>query len=347
MALDDTNLIDIILINDLSLFSSFFSSFLCPFPFLSFVCFNDKQCGQMCASNVGNAFPVIWQDTMSILQDQVPAQSFETIRTIMEGDGMDMEKTFSDFERTPIGAASIGQVHRAVLRATGEPVVVKVCYPHVERLLKGDVRTIKLFARLAQPVHVPALEEVEVQFATEFDYRQEGRHLQEIADNLKRVGYAGTDAMCQIPRPFLRYCTKHVLVMSELGGKKLVTALREDLERQATRTGQSVEQLLQRQHSSLRQFEHDTNAPEAATHDGDSPRGPTAAQYQTWIALADSQRRFANWTSFVYNASFGWVTGQPKPYQDKSVLPLNHAKLIDDLLVIHGHEVLVDGVFNG
>ena len=301
----------------------------------------------MCASNVGNAFPVIWQDTMSILQDQVPAQSFATIRSIIQGDGMDLEQTFSEFETTPIGAASIGQVHRAVLRDTGEPVVVKVCYPHVERLLKGDVRTIKLFAQLAQPVHVPALEEVEVQFATEFDYRREGQHLQEIGDNLKRAGYAGKDARCQIPEPYLRYCTKHVLVMSELKGQKLVTALREDLERQAARRGQSVEQLLQRQNSSLRQFQHETSVPEAAAHDGNSPRGPTAAQYQTWIGLANSQRRLANGSAFLYNASVGWLAGKPRPYQDKSVLPLNHAQLIDDLLLLHGHEVLVDGVFNG
>lgn len=285
---------------------------------------------------------------MSVLQDQVPAQSFDTICEILQKDGVDMEQTFASFEETPIGAASIGQVHRAVLRKTGEPVVVKVCYPHVERLLKGDVRTIKLFAQLAQPVHVPALEEVEVQFATEFDYRREGQHLHEIRQNLQRAGYAGDDDQtCRIPRPHLEYCTKHVLVMSELQGTKLVTALRQDVERQAARRGQSVDQFLQRQNSSLRRFQQETAVPEAAPHDGHSPQGPTAAQYQRWIQLADSQRRLDNANAFLYNWTVGWMTGQPKPYQDKSVLPLNHAQLIDDLLLLHGHEVLVDGVFNG
>jgi len=50
----------------------------------------------------------------------------------------------------------------------------------------------------------------------------------------------------------------------------------------------------------------------------------------------------------LYNATVGWVPGVPKRvYEDKSVLPLNHARLVDDLLAIHGHEVLVDGEFNG
>lgn len=302
------------------------------------------KCGQMCASNVGNAFPRIWQDTMAVLQDQVPAQPFQTIKDIVSAE-LDWHATFSSFEETPIGAASIGQVHRAVLRETGEHVVVKVCYPHVERLLRGDVRTVKLFAKLAQPVHVPALEEVEVQFATEFDYRREGAHLQEIATNLKKANLAGKDGVCQIPQPHLRLCTKHVLVMEELPGTKLVTALRKDLEQQAARLGKTVDQLMKEMHLDM----HEAASPETATHNGTdiTPQGPSAAQYQRWIGLMDSQRRLGNFWASLYNVSVRWFTGSAREVVDKSVLPLNHAQLIDDLLYVHGHEVLVDGVFNG
>lgn len=115
------------------------------------------KAGQMCASNVGNAFPEVWQDTMSVLQDECPAQPFEVIKQIVSSE-LDWN-VFRSFDPEPIGAASIGQVHRAVLQ-DGTPVVVKVCYPNVERLLRGDVRTIKMFAQVAQPVHVPGLEEV-------------------------------------------------------------------------------------------------------------------------------------------------------------------------------------------
>lgn len=287
------------------------------------------KCGQMCASNVGDAFPVIWQDTMAVLQDQVPPQTFETVKAIVSKE-LDWDATFSSFDTTPIGSASIGQVHRATLRDTGEHVVVKVCYPHVERLLRGDVRTVKLFAKLAQPVHVPALEEVEQQFATEFDYRREGQHLEEIRLNLQAAGWAGPDGVCQLPVPFLPLCTKHVLVMQELEGEKLVDGLRRDLSYQAEQRGRSVEAVMAELQG-----------------DGAPSQGPSVNDYQRWIALVDSQRRLTNLSHVVYNWTAGWVTGKTYTYADKSTLPLNHAQLVDDLLAIHGHEVLVDGVFNG
>jgi hypothetical protein len=49
----------------------------------------------------------------------------------------------------------------------------------------------------------------------------------------------------------------------------------------------------------------------------------------------------------VYNSTIGWLPGMTKKeYEDRSVLPINHAKMIDDLIYVHGHEVLVDGYFN-
>lgn len=103
---------------------------------------------------------------MSILQDQCPSRPFEVVQSIIENDyGKPLNEVFESFDPIPIGAASIGQVHRAKLHS-GESVVVKVSYPEVEETFRGDVRTIKLFAKLAQPVHVKVLEEIEKQFMT-------------------------------------------------------------------------------------------------------------------------------------------------------------------------------------
>ena len=54
-------------------------------------------------------------------------------------------------------------------------------YPEVEGRFRGDVRTIKYFCQLAQPEHVKALEEIEKQFASEFDYRLEAENLLEVS----------------------------------------------------------------------------------------------------------------------------------------------------------------------
>lgn len=71
----------------------------------------------MCAANIGNAFPQVWQDTMSVLQDDCPAQPFNVVKSIVESEyGKRMSDIFLAFDEQPIGAASIGQVHRATLK---------------------------------------------------------------------------------------------------------------------------------------------------------------------------------------------------------------------------------------
>jgi len=84
--------------------------------------------GQMCASNLGNAFPEIWIDTLSVLQDQVPAKPFAVVKEIVESEyGKPLTEVFATFEEEPIGAASIGQVHKATL-VDGTPcVLLSVC----------------------------------------------------------------------------------------------------------------------------------------------------------------------------------------------------------------------------
>lgn len=292
------------------------------------------KAGQMCASNIGNAFPQVWQDTMSVLQDQVPPQPFEIIENTVRNE-LDYDSVFASFDPDPIGAASIGQVHRAVLK-DGTRVVVKVCYPNVERLLKGDVRTLKMFAKVAQPVHVPGLEEIEKQFATEFDYRKEGRHLELVRNNLKKAGLL--DKLCQVPKPYLQYCTKRVLVMDELFGDKLIVELKKDLKHHADRAGQSVEEYT----ASIRAREQELE------ERGETLKGPSVEQYDLYITLLDGQRRVKNAWNRLYNVTLGWYPGKHRRrIEDKSFLPVNHAKLVNDLIYIHGHEVLVDGVFNG
>ena len=60
----------------------------------------------------------------------------------------------------------------------------------------------------------------------------------------------------------------------------------------------------------------------------------------------DTSRRIQNGWNRIYNSTVGWMKRTPVPYQYASDLPLNPSKLVDDLLYIHGHQVLVDGRFN-
>merc|ERR1712232_204779 len=151
-----------------------------------------------------------------------------------------INEVFASIEKEPIGAASIGQVHRATL-LNGDKVVVKVMYPNVENVFRGDVRTIKMFCQIAQPVHVPALDEIEKQFMTEFDYFQEAKQMNQVRENLIKGGVmsASGSSPFQIPKPYLDLCTKQVLVMEELKGEKLAVSLQRDMERHAASLGKT------------------------------------------------------------------------------------------------------------
>jgi hypothetical protein len=70
--------------------------------------------------------------------------------------------------------------------------------------------------------------------------------------------------------------------------------------------------------------------------------GPTAKEFQTYIAFMDAKRRTANLWKRVYNLSLGWWMpgATPKPIQtNKALLPINQAQVVDDLMHIHGHQV--------
>ena len=76
------------------------------------------------------------------LRDRVPAESFAVVRAIVEEDlGRPLDEVFAEFDEQPLAAASIAQVHAAVLR-TGESVVVKVQRPTVARRVRDDLRAL-------------------------------------------------------------------------------------------------------------------------------------------------------------------------------------------------------------
>lgn len=191
-----------------------------------------------------------------------------------------------------------------------------------------------MFAQIAQPVHVPGIEEMEKQFVTEFDYVQEAEQLATVRSNLQKAGLEGPKRLCRVPMPYMDLCTRRVLVMEELHGVKLADGLKQEVQNLAQKQGKTVPQVL----AEIKEKE------EAAKSIGTEYLGPTSDEYDIYISLLDSQRRISNLFRRGYNWTVGLLpTTQKKPIEDKSSLPINHAKMIDDLLYIHGHEVLVDG----
>lgn len=139
---------------------------------------------------------------LSGLQDEVPAAPVEAIIEQVEADlGCPLAEVFPRFDREPLGAASLAQVHAAHL-ADGQEVVVKVLRPGIEVLVETDLGAIGQAIRWARAWKVVRqridLDWVEEEFATttrrELDLENEGR-------NAERFGelFAGDPDVC-LPR---------------------------------------------------------------------------------------------------------------------------------------------------
>lgn len=116
------------------------------------------------------------------LRNDVEAQPFDRIEQVVikELEGP-IEETFSEFDREPIAAGSLGQVHRAVIRTTGERVAVKVQRADIRKKINSDLEIIGWFARQLhnrieelRPYNLPSLiREAEKRLEEELDYRNE------------------------------------------------------------------------------------------------------------------------------------------------------------------------------
>lgn len=177
--------------------------------------------GQIISSGEG-LFPEPLVREFRKCRDKVPPEPFAVVRKVVERDlGHRLEAVFSSFDETPLAAASIAQVHAAVL-TTGQPVVVKVQRPMVNRLVHRDLRVMawlapKLVGRIpvAALANPPALVELFAETITEeLDFRVEADNMLELAQV-----YADLDQRHYvIPRPHPVLVSERVLVMERLDG---------------------------------------------------------------------------------------------------------------------------------
>ena len=157
------------------------------------------------------------------LQDDVRPFPYEDVERVLQEElGQTIERLFLEFDREPLAAASIGQVHRAVL-PNGHTVAVKVQRPGAPEQIEADLGLLYQAAGIVKE-RVRALDFVDVrevvdEFARairqELDYRLEGRN----AETLHR-NFAGHPHV-RVPRVYWRYSRARVLTLEFIDGTQL------------------------------------------------------------------------------------------------------------------------------
>lgn len=161
---------------------------------------------------------------LASLQDEVPPAPFEHVVTVIESElGKPVEQIFSVLERKCTAAASLGQVHKAVLASTGETVAVKVQRPNVDQLVSSDLSTLKFvlwvinrFVDTSEFIDLMAFyREFRRTVYEEIDYLREAENAKRFKEMFK------DDPTIYIPRIYDEYAARHVLVLEWIDGIKI------------------------------------------------------------------------------------------------------------------------------
>jgi predicted unusual protein kinase regulating ubiquinone biosynthesis (AarF/ABC1/UbiB family) len=169
--------------------------------------------------------PMPFVEALSRLQDRVEPFPYAEAEAIITSElGVRVSKLFREFEREPIAAASLGQVHRAWLR-DGRPVAVKVQRPGIRERIQEDLEALEEIAQLldkrtelgARYQFTAMLHEFRRSLIKELDYRQEARNLALLRENLVRF------ERIVVPAAIEDYTTGRVLTTEYVRGQKITS----------------------------------------------------------------------------------------------------------------------------
>lgn len=172
------------------------------------------------ASTRGDLLPPDLIKELEKLQSHVaPFPAAEARKLIEESLEAPIDELFMIFDDTPVGSASIGQVHRAMLH-TGEDVAVKVQRANIEKRVRTDLEILRHLAVLAESnlewarnyQVTDMIEEFSDALINELDYTIEARNVERIGKTHKN------DNKIKIPEIYWEYSTKNVMVMDFIKG---------------------------------------------------------------------------------------------------------------------------------
>lgn len=178
-------------------------------------------------STRNDLFPTTFVQELGKLQQNVkPLSDEQVIRILEKALPYKIEDVFSKFDMTPIAAASIGQVHKAVLKINNEEVAVKLLRPDVKEMMRDDLTILVQFAQWVSDrskwAESLGFRELATGFAAslreEVNFDIEMRNTMQIATTLKKSSYK-----IKIPYVYTEYSNNQLIVSQFVCGQSIAS----------------------------------------------------------------------------------------------------------------------------
>ena len=273
------------------------------------------KAGQVASCNPA-LIPEPYANSLKVLQEDVPFKPFSEVKKILEDElRAPMSDVFETFEELPIGSASIGQVHFATLKGTGEEVVVKVQYPEAERYFNLDFWTALKILEVVNPELVDLLKKQQRTFKMEFNYAQEAANLDFMNEAFRHV-FRGVE----FPKPVSEYCGRRVLVMTRCRGETITKYGNKLLAEAAHLRGLSV-----------KEFKGELRM---------AMRDPKKLEQLSRVVPSIGETTFDALRALV------WLRNAIVFWREPTYIPPNGPRLMKLLFDVHGYQVFNVGSFN-
>ena len=289
--------------------------------------------GQMMSFQDSKMLPPQIQEVLQRVQDRADYMpAWQRDKVLKASLGPEWRELFGEFEETPIAAASIGQVHKATLKSTGERVAVKIQFPGVADSINSDLDNLSMIltasAVLPKGLYLnKTIDNARTELGWECDYEREAA-----CGERYRALLASEPDVFVVPKIFGEASGKHVLTMQFMEGVG-VTRVQSFTQAQRDWIGTQILRLCLREITEFRFMQTDPNWTNflynAATHKlelldfGASREFPDAfvAQYVALLAAAARSDREA---VKALSESLGYLTG----HESKTMLDAHIASVL-------------------
>lgn len=173
-------------------------------------------------ATIPEAVPAEYAAELSQLQNDAPPMGKAFVKRRMVAElGRGWEQKFEAFDKEPVAAASLGQVHRARVAGMGD-VAVKLQYPDMASAVEADISQLNMvfsvFKRMESAIDASEIkEEIAERVREELEYEREAKHARLYADILK------DEPLVRVPSVDADLSTNRLLVLEWLEGRKLLT----------------------------------------------------------------------------------------------------------------------------